>query len=111
MDHTRAPSRVGFQSALNRAKLSQTPRDRGGAKRGHTQSVVPARRVADRDDHDREPAIRLDAVRGADAVGHGLAAIRHSGGVCLVHCVPNLGAAVQRLARGIASSLAFSSEA
>ena len=55
-------------------------------------------RVADRDDHDREPAVRVDAVRQADAGRHRLEAVRHPVGVHAVHPVSDLGAAARGLA-------------
>ena len=42
------------------------------------QSLVPARRLIDRDDHDREPAVCLDALRPAPPGEHGLEALGHS---------------------------------
>ena len=71
---------------------------RGRVAVRHQQSLVPARRVADRDDHDREPAVCLDAVRPAAAGRHRLEALGHPVRVHAVHPVPDLGAAARRLA-------------
>ena len=62
------------------------------------QSLVPARRLADRDDHDREPAVRVDAVRPAAAGEHRLEAFGHPVRLHAVHPLPDLGAAAGRLA-------------
>ena len=62
------------------------------------QSLVSARRLVDRDDHDREPAVRLDAFRPAAAGRHGLEALGHPIRVHAVHPVSDLGPAARWMA-------------
>ena len=69
-----------------------------GSHREHQQSLVPAHRLAHRDDHDRQPAVCVDALRGPDAERDRVGAVRHSGGVHALHPVPDLGAAARWLA-------------
>jgi len=69
----------------------------GGGHRDDQQPVVPARGVAHRHDHDREPAVRLDAVREADAAGDGMEAVGYPVGVHVVRAVSNVGAAGARI--------------
>ena len=65
----------------------------------HQQSLVPAHCVAHRDDHDRQPAICVDALCRPDAEADGLGAVRHSRRVHSLHPVSDLGAATRWLAR------------
>ena len=72
--------------------------NRGGGAVNMNNRWFQLVRIADRDDHDREPAVCLDAVRQAAAGGHGLEALGHPVRVHAVHPVPDVGAAARRLA-------------
>src|SRR5262245_35027002 len=90
---------AAFNSPRLGRSLSRGAATRFGEPSEYRQSMVSARRVADRDDHDREPAVRVDSIRRTDAIGDRLATFGHPSRVRAIRVVPDLGTAVRRLAR------------
>src|SRR5580765_6911233 len=62
------------------------------------QPLGAALRGSDRDDHDRQPAVLLDAVRQSDSDGYRVEALRDLARLHAVHPVPDVGAAARRMA-------------
>ena len=94
----RAPSTPARSCWTNIAEAARAARSRRRLHSEHQQSLVSARRVADRDDHDREPAVRVDAVRQADADGTGWKLSDIQWRVHAVHPVSDVGPAARGLA-------------
>src|SRR4029450_11339921 len=67
--------------------------------REHQQSLVPACRIAHPDDHDRPPAIRVDALRRPDAEADRVGTHRYPVRLRALHPLSDVGAAARRLAR------------
>src|SRR5205814_9733257 len=63
------------------------------------QPLVPDDRARDRHGHDREPSIRMDAVREIAAGRARMEPLRSAVGVHALHSFSNVGAAARRLAR------------